>query len=273
MLCVRITVYPPCIYGLPTSVHPWPLLGEDFWDNQTFGLNLAAPAGQVFLAGPLLCFSDQPRLNWRTMDIFSLLRCICSLYLQTLFPVQCLHAGPVVENQHRNLFSIMALFFKPTEGISWVYFPVVSVNSPHGEHRPLPVCRSSIDFAKWLDWNLMGLFNQICSALMSITIMMASMNSAAVCHYLLAYDLSPGKGIQEILCLEKMWIKTISLKTVKGFGWGNQSCESAFLLKFMVCLLFSLLPHHRSGQGQITSSDSTVLFAAHPQGSALCFSN
>lgn len=40
-------MYPPCIYGLPTSVHPWPLLGEDSWDNQTFGLNLAAPAGRV----------------------------------------------------------------------------------------------------------------------------------------------------------------------------------------------------------------------------------
>lgn len=32
-LCVRVTVYPLCPYALPTNVHPWPLLGEDYWDN------------------------------------------------------------------------------------------------------------------------------------------------------------------------------------------------------------------------------------------------
>lgn len=47
------------------------------------------------------------------------------------------------------------------------------------------------------------LFYQVCSALMSITIMMVSVNSAALSHDPLAYELSPGKSVQETLCLEK----------------------------------------------------------------------
>lgn len=46
-----------------------------------------------------------------------------------------------------------------------------------------------------------------------------SKHSAVASRDPLVYDFSPGKGIPETLCLEKnKVIKTISLKTGKGFG-------------------------------------------------------
>lgn len=46
-LCVRVTVDLPCPCALPTSVHPWPLLGEDCWDTWIFALSLAAHTRSV----------------------------------------------------------------------------------------------------------------------------------------------------------------------------------------------------------------------------------
>lgn len=142
-----------CVPAMSTPGHCWGKIPGILEPLDELG----SPLQVVSLARSLLCFSDRPRLNYRTMDIFSR----PSLYFLPFSANFVSSAVPPCwpcsgESAQKFLFKYGS--FLQTHLRHKLSLLPLGVSSPHREQSPSPICRSSIGFAKCLNCNLMIYF-------------------------------------------------------------------------------------------------------------------